>query len=162
MTGIINHYSDYLFHPPPTGCLHCLFHPTPLRLPTLSVPPHPPQAAYTVCSTPPPSGCLHCLFHPTPHRLPTLSVPPHPPQAAYTVCSTPPPTGCLHCLFHPTPHRLPTLSVPPHPPQAAYTSKNLTVMNHRVQLNIWDTAGQERYHALGPIYYRERLAYTVC
>ena len=39
--------------------------------------------------------------------------------------------------------------------QAAYTSKNLTVMNHRVQLNIWDTAGQERYHALGPIYYRE-------
>ena len=40
--------------------------------------------------------------------------------------------------------------------QAAHTSKNLSVAGRRVQLNLWDTAGQERYHALGPIYYRDR------
>ncbi|CAD5210838.1 unnamed protein product [Bursaphelenchus okinawaensis] len=39
--------------------------------------------------------------------------------------------------------------------QAAFATKNISVDNKNVELNVWDTAGQEKFHALGPIYYRD-------
>lgn len=35
-------------------------------------------------------------------------------------------------------------------------TKKLNISGRPVNMAIWDTAGQERYHALGPIYYRDR------
>jgi len=39
--------------------------------------------------------------------------------------------------------------------QASFLSKQISLGEKTVTLQIWDTAGQERFHALGPIYYRD-------
>jgi len=44
----------------------------------------------------------------------------------------------------------------PFPSQASFLKKRMNIGGRRVDLAIWDTAGQERFHALGPIYYRDR------
>lgn len=37
---------------------------------------------------------------------------------------------------------------------AAYLTKQMTVDDTRVKVELWDTAGQERYRSLTPLYYR--------
>lgn len=37
---------------------------------------------------------------------------------------------------------------------AVFLTKQMTVGNSAVQLELWDTAGQERYQSLTPLYYR--------
>ena len=36
-----------------------------------------------------------------------------------------------------------------------FKTKEMTVANRKVALNIWDTAGQERFKSIGHAYYRE-------
>ena len=37
---------------------------------------------------------------------------------------------------------------------AAFISKQITIENKTINIEIWDTAGQERYKSLAPMYYR--------
>jgi len=37
---------------------------------------------------------------------------------------------------------------------AAFISKQITIENKNINVEIWDTAGQERYKSLAPMYYR--------
>ena len=45
---------------------------------------------------------------------------------------------------------------------ADFLTKEVTVDDRLVTMQIWDTAGQERFRAMAPMYYRNAAAAIVC